>query len=142
MSASNGSGVGIVFRTPEGALIEQLIRLGFKSSNNEAGYEALIVGMKKARKLGVQDLVIQCDSQLVFNQLTGEYAVRNERMGTYMRLAQKLFKEFNSVYIERFSITNNSHADALTTLTFVMDSTLKRTIELEYLPKPSIETKS
>lgn len=46
----------------------------------KAKYESLILGMKKARKLGVQDLVIHCDSQLVANQLTREYAARNKRM--------------------------------------------------------------
>ena len=76
------------------------------------------------------------------NQLTGEYAARNEIMGAYMRLTQKLFKEFKSTYIEQFLKTNNSHADALDTLAFAVDSSLKRTIEVEYLPKPSIETES
>lgn len=85
-STTNGLGVGIVFKTSEGALIEQTVWLWFKASNNEADYEALIVGMKKARKLGVQDLVIHCDSQLMANLLTGEYVARNERIGAYMRL--------------------------------------------------------
>ena len=62
-------------------MIEQAVRLGFKASNNEVEYEALIVGMQKAKHLGVEDLVIHCDSQLVANQLTGKYAARNERMG-------------------------------------------------------------
>ena len=61
-SAASGSGVGIVVRTPEGGVIEQAVRLGFKASNNEAEYEALIIGMQKAKLLGVQDLMIHCDS--------------------------------------------------------------------------------
>lgn len=93
-SAANGSGVGIVFKTPKGALIEQAVQLGFKTSNNEGEYEALIVGMKKEKKLGIKHLVIYCDSQLVANQFTGEYAASNERMGRYMRMAQKLFRDF------------------------------------------------
>lgn len=47
---ANGSGVGIVFRKPEGAVIEQVAWLEFKACNNEAEYEALIVGMQKVRK--------------------------------------------------------------------------------------------
>ena len=74
------------------------------------------------------------------NQLTGEYAARNERMGAYMRMTQKLIKEFKTAYVERFPITNNSHSDALATLASAVDSKLKRTIEVEYLPKPSIKT--
>lgn len=44
-SAANGSRVGIDFRTPERVVIELVVRLGFKTSNNDAEYEALIVGM-------------------------------------------------------------------------------------------------
>lgn len=138
-SAAGGSSVGLVFRTPEGVVIEQANRLGFKAFNNEAEYEALIVGILTVRKLGVQDLVIYCDSQLVTSQLTSEYAVRNEMMGPYMRMAQKLIKEFRTTYIKRFPITSKSHADALATLASAMGSKLKRTIEVEYLPNPSTE---
>lgn len=40
-------------KTPEGSVIEQVVRLGFKGYNNEAEYEALIIGMTKAKELGV-----------------------------------------------------------------------------------------
>ena len=103
--------------------------MGFKASNNEAEYEALIIGMQKAKSLGVQDLMIHCDSQLVANQLTGEYVARNERMGAYMKLAQKLIKEFRMAYIEKFPRTSNSHADALATLASAVDSKVKITIK-------------
>ena len=44
--ASNalGAGVGIVIITPEGIRLEHSFRLGFRASNNEAKYEALLVG--------------------------------------------------------------------------------------------------
>ena len=76
------------------------------------------------------------------NQLTGEYAARNPRMEAYMKLAQKLFREFESAYIERFPRTNNSHADALTTLASAVNSKLRRTIEVEFLPRPSMEAEA
>ncbi|KAM2778465.1 hypothetical protein COP1_013842 [Malus domestica] len=45
--ASNykGSGAGVVLVTPDGSMLEQVITLGFKASNNEAEYEALLVGL-------------------------------------------------------------------------------------------------
>lgn len=101
-------------------MLEQAVRLGFIASKNESEYEALIMGLKKAKLLGVQNLVIHCDSQLMANQLTRKYAARNLRMNAYIRLAQKLFKSFKSAYIERFSRTNNSHAYALATLASVV----------------------
>ena len=124
-STRDGSEVGIVLKSPEGSVIEQSVRLGFAASNNESEYEALIVGMKKAKILGVRNLLIHCDSQLVANQLTGEYAAGNQRMEVYIRLAHRLFREFKLAYIEKFPRTSNSHANALATLASAVDSNLK-----------------
>ncbi|WP_375661169.1 ribonuclease HI family protein, partial [Bartonella sp. CL71SXKL] len=82
-SNAKGAGIGIVLRSPEGLILEQAIRLGFDASNNEAEDEALIRGLKKAKVLGVKHLKINCDSQLVANQLTGEYCARNQTMEAY-----------------------------------------------------------
>jgi hypothetical protein len=51
--ASNckGLGAGIVLVSPEGLVLEQAVRLGFPASNNEAEYEALVVGLRSARRL-------------------------------------------------------------------------------------------
>ena len=68
-----------MLKSLEVSVIEQSVRLDFSASNNESEYEALIVGMKKAKTLGVQNLQIHYDSQLVANQLTGKYAARNQR---------------------------------------------------------------
>lgn len=120
-------------------MLEEVVRLGFTSSNNESEYDRLIVGLKKAKLLSVQNMVIHWDSQLAANQLTEEYAARNQRMEAYMRLAQKLFRSFNSACIERFPRTSNSHADALATIALAVKSNMERTIEVEFLPRPIIE---
>ena len=51
-SSAMGAGAGIVLITPEGIRLEHSFRLGFKASNNEAEYEALITGLKTAFDLG------------------------------------------------------------------------------------------
>ena len=98
------------------------------------------MGLKKALILSVTDLTIHCDSQFVANQLTREYAARNQIMESYMKLAQKLIRNFRSAYIERFPKMSKSHADALATLASAVDSDMKRIIDVEFLPRPSIET--
>lgn len=61
-SMRDSSGVGIVLKSPEGTVIEQTVQLEFTTSNNESEYEVLILGLKKAKMLGVHNLVIHCDS--------------------------------------------------------------------------------
>ena len=51
-SSAIGAGAEIIIITPEGIRLEHSFRLGFKASNNEAEYEALIVGLKTAFDLG------------------------------------------------------------------------------------------
>ena len=62
-----GAGAGIVIITPEGIRLEHSFRLGFKASNNEAEYEALIAGLKIALDLGAQNVEVYSDSRLVVN---------------------------------------------------------------------------
>ena len=66
-SNSKGSRAGIVLVSPEGVVLEQAVRLKFSASNNEAEYEALMIGLRTARKLGASHLQVFSDSQLVAN---------------------------------------------------------------------------
>ena len=47
-----GSGAGVILEGPNGVLIEQSLRFAFKASNNQAEYEALIVGILLAKEMG------------------------------------------------------------------------------------------
>uniref|UniRef100_A0A2N9FYE8 Uncharacterized protein n=1 Tax=Fagus sylvatica TaxID=28930 RepID=A0A2N9FYE8_FAGSY len=89
-----GSDLGVVLISPGGELLEQAVRLGFGASNNEAEYEALLHGLRAAKRLGADLLTIYCDSQLIVNQLTGEYMAKDERMVAYRDLAKDLLKGF------------------------------------------------
>jgi ribonuclease HI len=55
----------VVIITPDETVIEQSIRLDFKTSNNEAEYEAVLAGLNSAKTLGAQQLIVYCDSLLV-----------------------------------------------------------------------------
>jgi hypothetical protein len=77
--ASNikGSRAGVVLEGPDGVLIEQSLRFTFKASNNQAEFEALIAGMKLTREMEVTDLRAKSDSQLVTNQVFGDYQTKD-----------------------------------------------------------------
>uniref|UniRef100_A0A2N9G212 RNA-directed DNA polymerase n=1 Tax=Fagus sylvatica TaxID=28930 RepID=A0A2N9G212_FAGSY len=98
---SRGSGLGVVLISPEGELLEQAVRLGFGALNNEAEYEALLHGLRVAKRLGADPLTIHYDSQVIANQLTGEYMAKDERMVAYLDLAKNLLKGFHEFNIER-----------------------------------------
>jgi ribonuclease HI len=49
-----------------------MVHLEFKTTNNMAEYEALIFGLNTALSLGVRQLLVKCDSQLIIEQVKGE----------------------------------------------------------------------
>ena len=68
----------------EGDVVECMIRLDFPTTNNEAEYEALVVGLDLARAAGATSVVIYCDSQVITNQINRDYECKGERMKLYL----------------------------------------------------------
>ena len=64
-SNAQGSGAEFLLTNSEGVVTEHALRFGFKASNNQAEYEALIAGLKLALELGVDRLKVFSDSQLI-----------------------------------------------------------------------------
>ncbi|KAL0462747.1 UNVERIFIED_CONTAM: hypothetical protein Slati_0162300 [Sesamum latifolium] len=80
-----GSGAGAILTSLEGDGLEYDLLFDFKTSNNKAEYEALIVGIRMALDAGARNLITYSDSQLVTKQVEGEYEVNEERMKEYLQ---------------------------------------------------------
>ena len=65
-----GSGAGVVIRSPKGAEVSYAVKFEFQLTNNQAKYEAFITRLKLAHALRVERIEIRADSQLVYNQLS------------------------------------------------------------------------
>lgn len=63
-SNARGCGLGLVVISLEKDVLERSIRLGFKASNNDVEYEALVNGLKMAIELGIPKLKVCLDLQL------------------------------------------------------------------------------
>ncbi|KAL0402736.1 UNVERIFIED_CONTAM: hypothetical protein Slati_4303500 [Sesamum latifolium] len=72
-STAQDSGASIVITTPQDEDLEFAIKFGFKASNNEVEYEALVIGMRMAHETGARHLLAYSDSQLVVKQVEGTY---------------------------------------------------------------------
>ncbi|XP_043725981.1 uncharacterized protein LOC122672586 [Telopea speciosissima] len=64
------------------------------TTNNGAEYEALIAGLKLAQSLMVKRITVYSDSQLIVNQVKGEYEAKESRMAQYLRRVQDLITKF------------------------------------------------
>lgn len=56
------------------------MKLSFKTTNNEAEYEALLTELAKAEALGQKGIDIKVDSQVSVNQVMGEHMEKDEKL--------------------------------------------------------------
>ncbi len=86
--------------------------LGVKT-NNEAEYHALIMALEAVYEMGVRDVVVHSDSELLVKQMRGEYRVKNERIRELFEKASRMASEFDSFEIIHVGRENNRGADKL-----------------------------
>lgn len=82
-------------------------------TNNQAEYRALLAGIQKARKEGIEDLVCYLDSELVVKQVRGEYRVKNKDLKNLLAEIKKLLPAFRSITFEHIPRSKNAAADKL-----------------------------
>ncbi|MGB5217163.1 MAG: ribonuclease HI family protein [Smithella sp.] len=82
-------------------------------TNNIAEYKAIILGLKGAIFLGLKNLKINMDSELLAKQINGAYRVKNENLQILMKEVRGLLNAFDSVEVKHVPRSNNSHADRL-----------------------------
>ncbi|KAM2134918.1 hypothetical protein ACFXTH_003767 [Malus domestica] len=116
--------------------MEYAIRFKFKASNNKAEYEALLAGLCLAKHLGVKQIDIFSDSQLVVNQVTNNFDAKDSSMTAYLAQTQLLLQHFH-YQITQIPRAANSHADALARLTSAVEDKIGRKIQVELLATPS-----
>ena len=85
---SKVGGAGVVLKPPKGETLRYVVRLQFTTTNNEAEYEALLIGLSLAKALRARNLIVQVDSQLIIGQVKGDYEAKEERMQKYLKIIQ------------------------------------------------------
>ena len=68
-----GFGAGLVLISPKKVIVEKSLRLNFSATNNEAEYEALLMGMAMVHRMGGKSVKVFSDSRLVVGQVKGEF---------------------------------------------------------------------
>ncbi|XP_004308264.1 PREDICTED: uncharacterized protein LOC101303566 [Fragaria vesca subsp. vesca] len=132
------SGAGIIITDLEGNSYEYALRFEFKASNNIAEYKVLIAGIQLCRELGALHIHIFSDSQLVVNQVAGDFKANQNNMGSYKSLAGALLQHFTSYKLTQIPRAKNSKADALARLTTTLPESTPPDVHIEILDKPSI----
>ncbi|KAL6318447.1 hypothetical protein AAG906_041213 [Vitis piasezkii] len=129
-----GFGIGILLISPQGDHIPRSIL------NNIIEYEACITGLETALDLGVRQLEIHGDSNLVIQHTQGIWRTRDEKLKlyhAYLDLLVDRFKELRYIHLPR---AENQFVDALATLASVIEipaGVTVRSLLLKTRPAPA-----
>lgn len=108
--------MGLVLISPEKVIVEKSLRLDLSVMNNEAEYEALMIGMTMVQRMGGKSVKVFSDSRLVVGQVKGEFEVKDKRMQEYLSQVKCLQSEFKSFDLLHIPRSDNAHADSLAML--------------------------
>lgn len=71
------AGIGVVILDEHGKVLEEHAKYLGVTTNNQAEYKAVILGLERALALGARSVEVVADSELIVRQANGEYKVKN-----------------------------------------------------------------
>ncbi|GJS36634.1 reverse transcriptase domain-containing protein [Tanacetum coccineum] len=116
-SGSDGFGAGLMMVNPEGKEYSYALRFEFETTHNEAEYEALLEGLRIAKEIKIQELII------------------------FLEKAKELLASFPTYSIEHIKRDQNKKADALNKLALMTFSKLAKEVLVEVLQEKLITQK-
>ncbi|XP_070669004.1 uncharacterized protein [Malus domestica] len=116
-STSTSVGVGIVLQSPHQHRWFFSLKLDFDCTNNQAEYEALVIGLSILHDLHAARVLVFGDSKLVINQLNGNFRCMSCTLAPYHMVASYLAESFNSITFNHISCGRNTVADELAQIT-------------------------
>jgi ribonuclease HI len=113
-----GAGAAAVITSPTGVKHRYAARLNFalesgRCTNNIAEYEAVILGLRKLRALGVTTCIINTDSKVVAGQVEKDYAAKDPALMQYLAAIRSLERQFKGFTLQHVDRAKNEEADAL-----------------------------
>ena len=81
------------------------------ATNNQAEYYGMIKGLERARDLGIDEVRLHSDSQLVVNQMNGFYKVKNQELAPLHQQLKDLANSFEKISFQYIPRALNAEAD-------------------------------
>jgi len=134
-----GAGAGVWVHNKEGNHAEgRAYRLNFRCTNNMAEYEALLLGLKLIHSLQISRISVLGDSDLVIQQIKGNFVTKDNRLRSYRTAATQLLSSLANFQITKIPRAQNLHAHSLamfaSTCKLPFDPNHRFTAEIRHRP--------
>jgi ribonuclease HI len=114
------AGCGAVISDNKGTVLKKASKFLGIATNNEAEYQAVILGLETAKKmLGTEklretEIVVRMDSELVCRQLNGKYQLKEEKLfAPFIKIWNLRVKDIPNLKFTYIPREQNSIADGL-----------------------------
>jgi ribonuclease HI len=107
------AGVGVVIINENGNKIEEHSKYIGKATNNQAEYQAIILALQKAKVLKAKEVDCYLDSQLVVEQLSRKFKIKDKNLGSLFVKIWNLLLDFKKVNFYHIPRERNREADKL-----------------------------
>jgi probable phosphoglycerate mutase len=104
---------GYVLEAEDGTILDARGEAIGVATNNVAEYRALLAGLEKAVELGLGDVEVVSDSELLVKQMRGEYKIKNEALRELADEAERLEDRLGRVTYTAVRREHNELADRL-----------------------------
>jgi ribonuclease H / adenosylcobalamin/alpha-ribazole phosphatase len=104
---------GFVLEADDGTVLAAEGKAIGRATNNVAEYRGLIAGLERALELGLANVTVVSDSELVVKQMRGEYRVKNEALRDLRDEAERLASKLGRVQYTNVRRAENELADRL-----------------------------
>jgi ribonuclease HI len=104
-----GAGAGAILVAPSKVRTCYAIRLDFSCTNNISEYEALLLGLRKLKAMGIRRAILKTDSQVISGHVDKSSKARDPKLEKYLDAVRRLEASFEGFSVKK----GNEHADLL-----------------------------
>ena len=104
---------GFVLEAEDGTVLDARGEAIGVATNNVAEYSALVAGLERAVELGIEELEVVSDSELLVKQMRGEYKVKNKTLQELFLESSRLARRIQRVSYSAVRREHNELADSL-----------------------------
>jgi ribonuclease HI len=138
-SSKESVGAGVVFISPSQEVISLSYKLEFETTNNVAEYEALVLGLRAAKDMKIEELSVFGDAELIVHQVRNMYQAKHPRLRTYRNevwdLIDNFFLDFNISFVPREeNVMVDSLVVSASNFKIPLPPKLKYDVEVKYRP--------
>jgi ribonuclease HI len=102
-----GQGVGIVLISPRGAIFEQSVRLEYFCMNNQAEYEAILLGLQFLSYMWIKHVEAFGDSLLVVQQIADTFQCLDRSLNAYLDKCLEIIALFDDFTVQHIFRNEN-----------------------------------